>query len=275
MRKRLIFWLPIAGIVIFVGAYYYPDLLIHYAWIAADWFTKDSEVTRNVIYLIAALVGFYYINRRTMAAEREANISEQNIRITEQNIKNAEKNIASERFTLATEQLASEQSSIRLRGARSLEQIAKSHEDERETIVQILSDHIRKLSPADDTKKIKENRERLEIESTITILSNIAEPLGSKKRKIFDLSRIDLSQLRLAEINLSYFILKDTNLSGTIFLRVDFTGANFAVAVINHTNFKESKGLTQKQIMRAVWKEGRRPRGLPDEWELPSACSPF
>ena len=205
----------------------------------------EQEAVRNLILLTAGIVGWYFLYQRARTAERGVTV---------------------ERLTLAIKQLSNDKESIRIDGIRSLNQIAKSSEEEREKIVQMLSDRICELSRADGTQRQGE----LEIKSTIETLVNIAKPLGDRKKKVINLFGVSLSGLNFAQIDLSYFPLVNTNLSQVHFLEVDFTNTDLSLATVNETIFDDCKGLTKEQVMRALWQEGSRPRKLPDEWNLPS-----
>ena len=240
IRQRT-FWQPLMFSVVVV---------VIFSWFFWEKLGTETEqdAVRNLILLTAGVVGWYFLYQRARTAERGVTV---------------------ERLTLAIKQLSNDKESIRIDGIRSLNQIAKSSEEEREKIVQMLSDRIRELSRADDTKKTERQGE-LEIKSTIETLANIAKPLGYRKKKVINLFGVNLSGLSFAQIDLSYFPLVNTNLSRVYFLEVDFTNTDLSVATVNKTIFDGYKGLTKKQIMRASWEKGCRPRKLPDEWNLPS-----
>ena len=89
LKKKPVFWLLLtAGIIVFVMAYFYRDLVVG----SIDWFFKNPAGARNLIYLFAALFGGYLLYRRTKAAEEEVSVSKQNIEIARQNRKDSEQN---------------------------------------------------------------------------------------------------------------------------------------------------------------------------------------
>ena len=252
--KFSFFWqLLTSGIIVFVVACFYHDLVVHYIELVICWFIKDSEITRNVIYFFAAVIGAYLLYQRTKAAKED--------------VETAKKVLTTERLARAIEQLASDKPSVRLGGIRSLEQIADDYKEERTRIIQVLVARIRELVELKKEEQLIIKDEDIEI--AFTALANIAKPLGKQKGKFFKLFGIDLSGLSFSHIDLSYFPLKNVILREVYFLEVNFTGTDLDVATINKTTFNNCEGLTRKQIMDALWKEGGRPNVLPEEWDLP------
>ena len=197
----------------------------------------NTEPARNLILLATALVGLYFINRRTKAAEKEAKTAEQGLTV--------------ERLTRAINQFADEKPSVRLGGILGLEQIVQLHEEEREKIVRILSLRIREF-----TSEIENRSKNLDLGATVSSLARIAKPLKKKKRFLCELSNIDLSELRFDLIDLSYFNLGGANLSRTVLSKIDFTNTylvranlryaqfdavNFSGAYLNRANFSHAQ----------------------------------
>ena len=213
----------------------------------------NENGTRTLILLLAGIIGWYFLYRRTATAEQSTRIAEQVLTV--------------ERLNRAVEQLASDKPSVRLGGIRSLEQIADTQEEERIKIIQILVARIRELVKL--KKKEETIIENTDIEIAFKALANIAKPLGKQKGKFFELSKVDLSGLSFTDIDLSYFPLADMVLIEVTFLKVNFTGANLKAATIDKITFDNCRGLTEKQIRESVWHQGC-PRGLPAEWNLPA-----
>lgn len=217
--------------------------------------TIDRNGTRTLIFLLAGIIGWYFLYRRTMAVEQGTRIAEQALTV--------------DRLNRAIEQLGSDKPSVRLGGISGLKQIADAHEEERTRIMQVLVARIGEL-----VKLRKEDRTTVEdadIEIAFTELANIAKPLESQKGKFFKLSGIDLSGLSFSHIDLSYFPLHMTILSQVYFFEVDFTDADLNFATIDKVTFDNCEGLTKEQVMDALWREGGRPVVLPEEWDLPIA----
>lgn len=283
--KKLVYWQILtvltSGIIIFVGSYFYRDFVIH----AGNWFFKNPEGARNLIYLFAALFGGYLLYRRTKTAEREANISERNARIaeqnlkvaeqtakvteqtakaTEQNTKTAEKNITDGQINLATQQLTSENSSTRLNGIFSLEKITDTHKEERRNIARILSTHIKEFAP-----NIEKNEEPIKY---VDDMSSIAQELRKQAEKNIkedaELLRkrrdIEAAVEVLARIasELTYenqynkrkrhlCDLRDTDLRDFRFVEVDFSEFNFANANLARAWLNKAN-LTRARLRRTV-----------------------
>lgn len=246
--KNRCFWqLLIAVTVIFVAVWFYLDLVVRYADLAISWFFDDPEDTRNVIYFIAAFVGGCLLYWRAKTAARDSNTAIKNAITTE-------RGLTAERLTRAIEQIAHEDSSVRLGGILGLEQIAKSAEEEREKIVRILVFFIRNRA----VKNSKENKKdiakisdsnsepmvdfsmyrelRLDIETAIHVLASIAseiereghfrEQYEKSKKYLCDLHNTDLRDLYLSKSDLSNFNLMGTDFTGAWLEGVNFTGAN-------------------------------------------------
>ena len=221
-----------------------------------------SDGGRNLGLLLAASIGWYFVARRTNIAEREVNISEQNL---------------NDHINLARQQFLSENSFARQEGIRKLEEIALSHEKECKKVIRILSYGIRELANREDIKNLhKQNRRSIsDVEIAFEALANIAEPFEREKKKLINLSGIDLTGLRLSKIDLSYFPFKDLVLIGAKFSKINFASTDFDQSSIDNVTFKEYKNLTKEQIMEAYWEEGKRPQGLPEKWDLPSTTDVF
>ena len=208
----------------------------------------SSGDTRNLSLLLAASIGWFFFYWRAKSADRGVTV---------------------ERFTRSIEQLANSSPSICLGSIRSLEQIASSHEEEREKIIQILSARIHELAPLNGEMENGDWRRRPDIKSAIEALANIAEPLGNKKRPFCVLNDVNLRKLFVEKTNLSYFSLMGSDLSNSTFKEVDFSYTKLSASFVNGTTFENCKNLTKEQIMQVNWVNGRTPRGLPKEWKLP------
>lgn len=208
---------------------------------------KFPDGGRNLIFLIAGLIGWHFINRRTKAAEQ---------------------NVTVERLNRAIEQIANQNQSIRFGGFFGLGQIALSHEEERSKIMQMISARIRELTPSDGAKSFKQRYERLDIETAIKILSILGEPLAGKKSDFCELQRTDFNKLWFFNINLSHFVLSNSNFSNTVLWNVDFSNTELKGVNFSDAFFKDIKGLTQEQLEKAFYLKGHPPVHLPDGLEL-------
>ena len=260
--------------------------------IAASWFfwkplmMIKPDVMRNLILLTAGIVGWYFLYQRVKTAD-------QSKKAAEQSAQTAEKGLTTERLTRAIEQLAHEKISICLGGIRSLEQIAKSHEEEREKIIEILSTRIHEIAPLDARKETREWFQGLEdIEEQNRLINEkrykrldveiIAKVLGDIMRihpcYFYKLYRIDLSGLIFRESNFTDCFFSEVNMSYTNFVDVDFCNTKLYRSNISCASFVEPKNLTQEQINQSFYYKGHPPLFLssdsselqpPEEWDFP------
>ena len=196
---------------------------------------------RNLILLLAGFIGWYFLARRTKAAERNVEIAEQGLTV--------------DRLTRATEQLDSKNSSVRLGGILGLEQIANTQEGERKKIARIIisfiharatkgSEEVKKDLAASRVAKLETEEEfsayraqRLDVEAAVNALAHIAlqlekqkrfrEQHNEKKQHLCDLQNIDLRGLRFVEANLSNFEFAGADMSGAWLAHANFMGSNF------------------------------------------------
>lgn len=247
--------------------------------------TMGSDTVRNLSLLLAASIGWFFFYWRAKTADLNAEATEQSAKATRKNAETAEKGLTVDRFSRSIEHLAHEKTSIRLGGIRSLEQIAKSHEEEREKIIQILSTRIREIAPLDATKETKEwlqrfedtnERERLmteerykrlDVETIAKVLSDITR-IRSPYHPC-ELYNIDLSGLLFIGDNLANCIFSSTNMSHASFLRADFSNAKLEGVNISRASFVELRGLTQEQINQTFYYKGYEPLFLPHGLQLP------
>ena len=277
MRDEIIDWLKsrifrelVAYLTPFVGSY---------LWFFWETLRENADVMRNLILLIAGIVGWYFLARRTKAAEREA--------------KTAEQGLIVDRLARAIEQIDNKKSSVRLGGVLGLEQIANTHEEERKKIARVLLSFIR-THATKDSEEVKKNLtacglsklehvngfsayrlQRLDVEAAVNALARIASNLekqgqfrlqyNENKSHLCDLQDIDLRGLRFVEADLSQFCLAGADLSGawmtranltnTILHKTDFSGkpsaakltkaflgsTNFSGAQLNYVDFSDSQ----------------------------------
>lgn len=214
---------------------------------------KYPDPTRNLILLIAGIIGWYFLNRRTITAEENTKAAEESAQATRQNATTAEQGLTVERFTRATEQLASKNSSVRLGGIISLEQIAKHHPEDQRKIARMLISFIRTRA-AKDSKEAKKDfdasgvselkhvddfsayrAQRLDIEVAVNALANIASELekqgqfseeyNEQKIQLCDLQNTDLRGLRFVKADLSKFDFGGADMSGAWLTRANLSEA--------------------------------------------------
>lgn len=232
--------------------------------------TISSGDARNLGLLLAASIGWIFFHWRARSADQDVKIAEQGL--------------TADRLTRAIEHLAHDKTSIRSGGIRSLEQIAKSYEEEREKIIQILSVRIREIAPLDATKETKEWLQRLEDENERKRLATeerykrsdvetIAKVLSDITRinpyRLCELRDIDLSGLFFAGGNFANCFFSGANMSHAIFFDVDFSNANLEGVNISRASFILPRGLTQEQANQTFCYKGYEPIAFPPGLELP------
>lgn len=229
--------------------------------------TIASDGGRNLGLLLAASIGWYFLARRTHAAEREARNSEQNIKISEQNIKITEQNIQiteqkmiSERIARSIKQLVSENPFIRLTAISDLEKVAEECEKEREKIRNILSARIREIAPRDLKKENQISLSALANKNTQALFENYWVPFVTRQKQHEDIENLlkalssirrlypdgnficnlhgtDLSGLSLFGFRLPNFSFSNTNLIGVNFNLANLTGAYISLSNLTGANF--------------------------------------
>ena len=226
-------------------------------------FYKNTDIGRNLILLVAGIVGWYFLARRTKAAEEDVITAKATAMIAEQSL-------SADALTHAVEQLADEKSSIRLIGISSLEQIARTRRQDRRKITQILSARIREVAPKKYTKELELRNKRIDIEIAVKTLARIAAPLSKDEKKdLCGLQSTNLSYLFFGHDDLSYFNLRGTDFTYSILVGIDFTGASLFGSNLSDADLLGAKGLTQEQIDKAFCWEEQPPASLPDGLKPP------
>lgn len=226
-------------------------------------FHEDSGRGRNLILLVAGIIGWYFLYRRTATAEQHTEAAEQSAEATRQSAATAEKGLTTGRLTQAVDQLAHKKPFMRLGGILGLEQIADAHEEECYKIARVLVSFIRtralknseetekdidisgisRLEPGEDFAAYRE--QRLDIEAAIHALTNIVSNLekqGEIEKQgsvLCDLKNTDLRGLQLNNIDLSHFNLKGTDFSWAHLSNADFTHATISFFIIPIINQKD------------------------------------
>ena len=208
-------------------------------WIINDYLTPIVDFLERNYILFTALIGIiplYLLYRRAKAADQNAKAAIENTKIAHQGL-------AAERLTRAMEQLASENSSIRLGGILGLEQIAETQKGERTKIIQILSARIRELAPKGKYKE-EESEElvnRQDIRTAISIMARIMSKTEDLEEiETCNLGRIDLRYIELRDMNLFGFSLFETDFRHACLDRSTFggslIGSDFSYAYLEEAN---------------------------------------
>ena len=234
----------------------------------------EQDAVRNLILLTAGVIGFYFLYQRTKTADQSKKAAEKSAEASRRNTEITEQGLTTERLTRAIEQLAHEKLPVRLGGILGLEQIAKTHEEERKKIARVLASFIRTRATKDseetkkdiamcDISKMENLRnfsayraQRLDVEDAIKVLANITSEVekqcqfskkyGETKYQICDLQNTDLRGLNLSHVDLSKFDLTKadmryatlffTNFSGAYLVFANFHGAEYLIS----TKFNEA-----------------------------------
>lgn len=241
--KTPIFWGQIvASTTLLIIAYFCFETIF-------DWFFETTEDRRNLILMIAGLIGLHFLYRRTRAIEQNARTAEQGLTV--------------DRLTRTTKQLTGKKTSIRLSGILGLEQIALSHEEECKKIIQILSAFVREVAPLGHTRKAEERHNHVDIEAAVNALANIAKPFDLQKTVLCDLQETNLSGLRFSDIDLSFFALTDADISNTSFFNVNFEGTELSGVNISNASFENPRGEPWDSCKKSFHWKGKRPYALP------------
>lgn len=231
---------------------------------------KYPDPARNLILLIAGIIGWYFLNRRTITAEENTKAAEESTQATIKNTEIAEQGLTVERLTRATEQLASDKSSVRLGGILGLVKIFQSHKEEKYRIIRVLAAFIHDFAPIDgDTRTVEDRGKYSDIEEAVQALAFLTEPLpADQKKTLFDLQFTNLSGLGFVGINLSYFNILGVNFSNSHLYGFDFTGARLGMVNFSGVHLVAPKGLTQEQLEQAFYWKGNPPKEFPPELKL-------
>lgn len=245
-------WEPVALSIVVIGIFiclFGKKLLID----------MDQDTLRNLILVTAGVVGWYFLYQRTKTADQNKKAAEQSAEATRKNAKTSEQGLTVERFTRAIEQLAHEESYVRVGGIRGLEKIAYIGEEDNVKIAQILATFIQTQAAKNSERTQKDiatykcskpevgddfsiyRAQRLDIEAAVHALANIAlktlegyfeEENSKPKRELCDLRNTDFCGLQLNKIDLSGFNLTGVNFSGALLIGANFTRASIGIPVL-------------------------------------------
>lgn len=247
VKKQIIEWLEeqdyCGRIIAFVlRLMVVPVLGIWVAYLFFSSVKSDENSTEYLIWLTAGVVGWYFLFRRTKAAELTAKATEQGLTV--------------DRLTHATGQLKNKKLFIRLGGVLSLEQIAVTNEEESEKIAHVFASFIRKKATK-DSEKILETKEqfsahrmqRLDIEASVNALARITSNLEKRGRfqdhfketkyHLCNLQGVDLRGLRFVKTDLTEFDLARVDLGGARLIKTILSRANLNSANLSDVQAEE------------------------------------
>jgi uncharacterized protein YjbI with pentapeptide repeats len=194
------------------------------------------EAIRNIALSVGAIVTFIFAIWRSSIADKTA-------RANFEALNHSTKVHLNEIFTKATEQLASEQSAIKLAGIYSLEKVTKETYEYDQIIMNVLCSFVR--SPKYEGEEFKEymeqNRQffikyRKPVDAAIGVIISIMrkEPYRSRKKGLL----IDLSETTLKKKFFNGFNLQAANFEDATLEGVDFSGAYLMGANCQNASFK-------------------------------------
>lgn len=194
---------------------------------------KDENGTQYLIWLTAGVVGWYFLFRRTKAAELNARATEQGLTV--------------DRLTHATKQLKSKELFIRLGGVLSLEQIAITDEEESKKIAHIFASFIRKRA-TEKSGEVLETEEQfythrmqnLDIEASVNALALIASNLGKQEQFQDYFKEVKYHLCNLQDIDLRGLWFVKTDLTGFDFARADLRGARLIKTILSRANLNSA-----------------------------------
>lgn len=262
---------------------FFAGIFIWIFWEALANMKQDA--VRNLILLTAGVIGFYFLYQRTKTADQTKKAAEKSAEASRKNTEIAEQGLTTERLTRAIEQLAHEKPSVRLGGILGLEQIAKTHQEERKKIARVLASFIRTRATKDseetkkdlamcDIPKMEKIRnfsayraQRLDVEDAIKVLANIASEVekqrrlskeyGEKKYQICDLQNTDLRGLNLIHVDLSEFDLTKADMRYATLFFTNFSRAHLVSANFHGAEYLISTKFNEAYLGGAIFIEAR------------------
>lgn len=217
---------------------------------------SDNEDLKFLATIFVANIGLYFLFRRTRTAE--------------QNLKTFQEDITITRLSRAVNQIGDELPQMRTGDIIGLEKILETQEEQRKNIAQTLSEYIRQHAPKKEDATEKMNwKKRQSIEVAIKSLVRIGEYISEDKKKFCDLRETNLSDLHFYGIDLSSFQLLGANFTNACLQEANFENAQLDGVDFSSANFRNTQGLTQKQLDKSYYREGFPPRNLPDRLTIP------
>ncbi len=192
--------------------------------------TDHHELIRNLGLVTAALVGFPMLIWRTKIADRQTKISDNSH--------------LAEVYTKAIEQLGAQDGErplleIRLGGVYALERIAKSDQEYRHQIAEVLCAYVRlnsQRSPLEESGSAPEGRKKLRAQhkEVITAIINVL----SKLHKLDNTTNLDLKGVDLSGCSLPRVYLSGSNLFRANLSEADLSGCSLQGSNLQGSNLQ-------------------------------------
>ncbi|MYC26973.1 MAG: pentapeptide repeat-containing protein [Nitrospira sp. SB0662_bin_26] len=243
---------------------------------------SGSEIVRNLGLVIAAIIALPLAIWRSIVAERQAIASQRQA-------ETAQRSLLNERYQKGAEMLGSDILPVRLGGIYALAHLAHEHPEEYHIqIMQLLCAFVR-TPPEENEKSEAADRDqqairiREDIQAILTAIGKRSEAqihVEKRRESRLNLSHVNLVGAKLSDTNLfwaklEYAKLSDVLLDGanlqyvdlfrTDLFRATLIGVNLHKAFLEDTNLTSAhlahcKGLTQRQLDKAVASKNDPPR---------------
>ena len=174
-------------------------------------------------------IGATTANRRAKAMEKTAHAQAKAAKAQADANKGAEDGRRQERLKNAIEHLGHESDSVRLGGAYELFHLARDTEDLRQTVMDILCAHVRRMTGQDEYREKHRSKPSTEIQSLLTLLF-------MQEHTVFKGRRIDLQGSWLNGASLTSARLQGADLS-----RAQLRGANLSLAQLQEANLHRAE----------------------------------
>ena len=189
-------------------------------------------------------------NRRAKAMEKTANAQ---ARATEEQAKanlHTEQGQRQERLKNAIEHLGHDKDSVRLGGAYELFHLARDTKDLRQTVLDILCAHIRRMTDEEGNYRAKHwSKPSEEVQSLLNLLF-------VQNHDVFGDFHVDLQGTWLKGANLQGARLEKADLTEAYLCGVALVGANLREANMTKVHLQEAD-LTKAQMQKAILKRAR------------------
>ena len=247
-RVPLLWWayvIAVLGVAIYLTYRYWEELL------------EDAGLARNLIFVVAALIGLPLAIWRSFVADRQS-------KTAQQQSETAQRSLLNERYQKGTEMLGSEVRSVRLGGIYALERLAREHAEGYHILIIKLFCAFVRQSESDTQEKHPKIRE--DVQAIMTALGRRdgkqreieKQEIKISKEPILNLAGAKLPGAVLERADLSRAVLDEsTDLSGAMLEGADLSlaelnGASLSGAKLDGTDLSGVTGLTQAQLDEAV-----------------------
>ena len=225
---------------------------------------SGSEIIRNLVLVIAAIIALPLAIWRSTVAERQAIASQRQA-------ETAQHSLLNERYQKGAEMMGSEVLSVRLGGIYALARLAREHPEEYHTqIMQLYCAFVRAHPETDENAAVEGKQQRTllreDVQAILTAIGKRSEAQiaiereGTEEPYTLDLSHTNLvganlacavlSRAALVGVKLSGATLFGAKLSGAVLNRADLVNTNLTSADLSHAHLNGAK-LSNARLSRA------------------------